>query len=48
MHMENVNRVRNNRLFSKRGTNCEAGLNGRGRTFAYLKGTLPVMDTLRL
>ena len=48
MCMENVNRVRNNWLFSNTGANCEAGLNRRGQTFAYLKGALPVMDTLGL
>lgn len=48
MCMENVNQLRNNQLFSNTGTNCEAGLSRRGQTFAYLKGALPLMDTLRL
>lgn len=48
MCMQNMNRVRNNCLFSNGRTDCEAGVNGRGQTSAHLKGALPVTSTLRL
>lgn len=48
MWMENVNWVRNNCLCWNPGTNSKAVPKSFGQIFAYLKGCLPVMATLKL